>query len=51
MNCRGFDNAAASTFGMVGSQLRAVEGGWRMAWIVGEAGPELASVLTGPVAR
>ncbi len=33
-NCRGFDHAAHNSFGMLGSKLEAVDGGWRVAWIV-----------------
>lgn len=33
-NCRGFDRTAANSFGLLGSEVQVVEGGWRLAWIV-----------------
>jgi hypothetical protein len=32
-NCRGFDHTANNTFGLLGSEVLAVEGGWRDARI------------------
>ena len=32
-NCRGFDRTAGNSFGLLGSEVQAVDGGWRTAWI------------------